>query len=100
MITIGLITVQIVIENILIGYFKGDDDLDIRELQPLRDETNKNRALNDAGWCKLIEYCGSCELQKALPYYKLMKFYKENPSLKIFIEEIERRNIIIDEDGF
>jgi len=30
----------------------------------------------------------------------LMKCYKENPSLKIFIEKVEKRNIIIDEDDF
>jgi hypothetical protein len=29
-----------------------------------------------------------------------MKYYKNNPSLKIFIEEVEKRNIVIDEDDF
>jgi hypothetical protein len=29
-----------------------------------------------------------------------MKLYKDNPSLKIFIEEIEKRNIVIEEDDF
>lgn len=29
----------------------------------------------------------------------LMKFYQENPSLKIFIQEIEKRNIVIEDDG-
>jgi hypothetical protein len=30
----------------------------------------------------------------------LLRFYKENPSFKIFIEEIQNRNIVIQEDDF
>ncbi|HEY9707146.1 MAG TPA: hypothetical protein V6D48_02960, partial [Oculatellaceae cyanobacterium] len=30
----------------------------------------------------------------------LLGLYKENPSLKIFIEEIQKRNILIEEDDF
>ena len=36
--------------------------------------------------------------KKYLKNKVLMKHYKENPSLKIFIEEIKKRNIVIDED--
>jgi hypothetical protein len=68
--TFGLITEgitdQFVIENILIGYFKGDDYIEFRELQPLRDETDENRAKNYGGWNKVIEYCGSSKFKEAL----------------------------------
>ncbi len=70
MISFGLITEgitdQFVIENILIGYFKGDDEIEFRELQPLRDETDENRAKNYGGWCKVIEYCSSSQFKEAL----------------------------------
>ena len=60
--TIGLVTEgisdQIIISNILYGYFN-DDDLLINELQPLRDETDKNKSSNYGGWGNLIEYCKS-----------------------------------------
>jgi len=54
------ITDQIVIENILMGYFdKSEDELEFKELQPLRDETDENKTQNYGGWDKVIEYCGS-----------------------------------------
>lgn len=52
------ITDQEIISNILYGYFDNDDIL-INELQPLRDETDKNKAENIGGWGNLIEYCKS-----------------------------------------
>jgi len=62
MITFGLITEgitdQIVISNILYGFFN-NDDLIINELQPLRDETDKNKSSNIGGWGNLLEYCKS-----------------------------------------
>lgn len=58
----GLITEgptdQIVIENILSGYFN-DPDLEFNQIQPLRDETDKNRVENYGGWTRVLEYCGS-----------------------------------------
>jgi hypothetical protein len=227
MVTFGLITEgitdQIVIENILMGYFdQNEDNIEFKELQPLRDNTDENKAKNYGGWNKVIEYCKSSKFKGALrfhnyiiiqidtdvsdkpdgygvPHYEdgkelspdqliekvramfidsisepiyeqhqkkiifaisvhsiecwllplyytdnkkskkvnclntlnqalqktekftidaknpeyyemvsgkyckhkvLMKYYKDNPSLKIFIDEVEKRNIVIDEDDF
>jgi hypothetical protein len=74
MTTFGLITEgitdQIVIENILMGYFdKNEDDIEFRELQPLRDEIDENRATNYGGWDKVIEYCESDEFKEALRFH-------------------------------
>ncbi|EDN71069.1 hypothetical protein BGP_3840 [Beggiatoa sp. PS] len=73
MTTFGLITEgitdQFVIENILIGYFNQDEDnIEFKELQPLRDEIDENRARNYGGWGKVIEYCASNEFKEALPF--------------------------------
>jgi len=68
MVTFGLITEgitdQIIIENILIGFFNKDIEFNI--LQPLRDETDKYRAKNYGGWCKVVEYCANDEFKEAL----------------------------------
>ncbi len=62
MINFGLVTEGItdqeVISNILFGYYSNPDIL-ITELQPLRDETDKNKSTNFGGWGNLIEYCKS-----------------------------------------
>lgn len=68
MISFGLVTEgitdQAVIANILYGFFN-DTNLDITELQPLRDETDKNRTSNFGGWHSLIEYCKSKQFKLA-----------------------------------
>ena len=62
MISFGLVTEGItdqeIISNILFGYFN-NPDLVIKELQPIRDETDRNKAINFGGWGNLIEYCRS-----------------------------------------
>jgi len=62
MINFGLVTEgvtdQEVISNILFGYYNNPNLL-INELQPLRDETDKNKSVNFGGWGNLIEYCKS-----------------------------------------
>jgi len=62
MISFGLVTEGItdqeIISNVLYGYFNNPNIL-INELQPLRDETDRNRAVNFGGWGNLIEYCKS-----------------------------------------
>lgn len=64
------ITDQIVIENILMGYFdKSEDELEFKELQPLRDETDENKTQNYGGWDKVIEYCGSSKFKGALQFH-------------------------------
>ncbi len=71
MTTFGLITEgktdQIVIENILIGYFK-NWNLDMEPLLPLRDETDKHSVENYSNWLKVFEYCGSSLFKGAFQY--------------------------------
>ena len=61
------ITDQIVIENILTGYFD-NPDIDFRPFLPLRDETDKNRIENYGGWTRVFEYCGSSKFQEAFQF--------------------------------
>ncbi|MEG4328042.1 phage tail protein [Microcoleus sp. herbarium5] len=70
MISFGLITEgltdQIVIENILAGYFNSPD-LDIRQLQPERDKDNENKSTY-GGWTLVFDYCKSTDFQEALQF--------------------------------
>jgi hypothetical protein len=52
------ITDQIVIENILVGYFDNPDII-VNPLQPLRDETDKALMANYGGWTLVFEHCSS-----------------------------------------
>jgi hypothetical protein len=69
--TFGLIaegiTDQIVIENILVGYFN-NPDIDVNFLQPLRDETGSDRAENYGGWSQVIDYCQSRKFRNAFRF--------------------------------
>ena len=60
MISFGLITEgltdQIVIENILAGYFK-NPDLDIRPLQPEKDKDDENKFTGYGSWSQVFAYC-------------------------------------------
>ncbi len=71
MTTFGLITEgktdQIIIENILVGYFK-DPDIMINWLLPLRDETDKHRIENYSNWFKVFEYCKSVQFKKSFQF--------------------------------
>jgi hypothetical protein len=51
------ITDQAVLENILIGLY--GDDVEVNPLQPLRDATDASRAKSDSfgGWEQVFEYC-------------------------------------------
>lgn len=66
LVTEGL-TDQIVIENILVGFFN-DPNLEINPLQPLRDETDRNRAITAGNWYKVLEYCSSEEFRGAFQF--------------------------------
>ena len=61
MISFGLITEgltdQIVIENILAGYFNSPD-IDVKPLQPERDKDNENKS-EAGGWTLVFDYCQS-----------------------------------------
>lgn len=61
------ITDQKVIENILYG-FAADAEIDINPLQPLRDETDLNRAANPGNWHKVLDYCSSDRFKDALQF--------------------------------
>ena len=71
MISFGLITEgltgQVVIENILAGYFKSPD-LDIRPLQPGRDKKDENKFKSYASWSQVFAYCGLKDFQKAFQF--------------------------------
>jgi len=71
MTTFGLITEgktdQIVIENILAGYFD-DPDIMVNWLLPLRDETDRHRVENYSNWYKVFEYCKSPKFKEALQF--------------------------------
>lgn len=71
MATFGLITEgktdQIIIENILAGYFK-DPDIMINWLLPLRDETDKHRIENYSNWFKVFEYCKSVQFKESFQF--------------------------------
>jgi hypothetical protein len=60
------ITDQIIIENILAGYF--NPDVDVNWLQPLRDTTDANRASNYGGWSQVFEYCQSEDFKEAFQF--------------------------------
>jgi hypothetical protein len=66
--TFGLIsegiTDQIVIENILVGYYNSKNII-LDMLQPLRDETDENLAVSDGNWHKVFEYCKSKQFRDA-----------------------------------
>ncbi|MEG5159536.1 phage tail protein [Microcoleus sp. AT3-A2] len=70
MISFGLITEgltdQIVIENILAGYFNSPD-LDIRQLQPERDKDNENKSTY-GGWTLVFDYCKSSDFKQAFQF--------------------------------
>lgn len=50
------ITDQIVIENILCGFYKDLEDDEIQAFQPSRDETNRKQEENSGGWTRLLTY--------------------------------------------
>ncbi len=70
MISFGLITEgltdQIVIENILAGYFKSLD-LDVEPLQPERDKDNQNKS-KYGGWTLVFDYCKSKDFRESFQF--------------------------------
>lgn len=70
MTTFGLITEgltdQIVIENILSGYFK-TNDLMVNPLQPERDKDNDNKS-GHGGWTLVFKYCESEDFKEAFQF--------------------------------
>ncbi|MEG4071594.1 phage tail protein [Microcoleus sp. Pol14C2] len=70
MISFGLITEgltdQIVIENILAGYFKSLD-IDVEPLQPERDKDNENKSKH-GGWTLVFDYCKSKDFRESFQF--------------------------------
>ena len=58
------LTDQIVIENILIGYFK-NPDLDIIPLQPERNKDDENKFTGYGSWSQVFAYCRSRDFQES-----------------------------------
>ncbi len=71
MISFGLITEglteQIVIENILEGYFK-NPALDIRPLQPGRDKDDENKYKGYGSWSQVFAYCRLIDFQESFQF--------------------------------
>lgn len=61
------ITDQIVIENILVGFFD-DPNIDITRLQPAMDETDRNRATTYGNWDQVLKYCSSKIFREAFQF--------------------------------
>jgi len=61
------ITDQVVIENILLGYFD-TDEVDLRPLSPLRDETDQNSLWAIVAGLPLIGYVKSSQFNEAFQY--------------------------------
>jgi len=59
------ITDQIVLENILYGFFK-DKDIPVDPLSPLRDATDRNKAATSSNWLEVFEYCQSKRFKEAV----------------------------------
>ena len=66
------VTDQIVIENILLGYFdeSGLDNDDIGYEQPLLDETDLKRAPEAAGWGMVFKYFELSKFKAAFQFYE------------------------------
>jgi hypothetical protein len=71
MISFGLITEgltdQIVIENILAGYFK-NPDLTINPLQPERDKDDENKFKGYGSWSQVFAYCSLRDFQESFQF--------------------------------
>ncbi len=69
--TFGLIaeglTDQIVLKNILFGYFK-DPDLIVKNLQPIDSTDEDDDARKFGGWYKVLKYCQDGDLLSDLVF--------------------------------
>jgi len=61
------ITDQIIIDDILAGYFNSDD-LNVAYFQPSQDETDINKSGNYGGWNQVFEHCQPKRLAEALEF--------------------------------
>ena len=61
------ITDQVVILNVLYGYFN-TNDVELTYLTPIRDETDQSRIVDGSGWYSVIEYVKSSQFNGAFQY--------------------------------
>ncbi|MCW3054948.1 MAG: hypothetical protein JWN14_4118, partial [Chthonomonadales bacterium] len=61
------ITDQVVILNILYGYFN-TDEVELTYLTPVRDETDQSRIKDGSGWYSVIEYVRSSKFTGAFQF--------------------------------
>jgi hypothetical protein len=61
------ITDQIIIDNILAGFFS-PNDMEVNWLQPLRDATDANRMSSYGGWSQVFDYCRSDAFKQAFQF--------------------------------
>ncbi len=110
------ITDQIVIENILCGFYKDYDDLDreIIPFEPLRDETGKKQEEGSGGWTRLLIYLSESRFQDDVlnSDYAIVQIdtdisdevgfdvFKDTLSTQDFIEKIIERLVSQIEDSF
>lgn len=77
------ITDQEVLSAILYGFY--DEEPDIVEAQPVRDETDEHRQGNFAGWEKVLEYCG-------LPHFEQIFLTNDYAVIQIDTDVAEHPN--------
>jgi hypothetical protein len=69
--TLGLIsegiTDQVVIANLLQGYFD-TGDVELEYLEPLRDATDQSRIVGSSGWYSVVEYISSSKFKEAFQF--------------------------------
>jgi len=111
------ITDQIIIDDILAGYFNSDD-LNVAYFQPSQDETDINKSGNYGGWNQVFEHCQPKRLAEALEFNEYIiiqidtdvsdEYYgvpHQNENGELSVEEIielvtEKFKIIIGEEFY
>ena len=106
MVSIGLITEgitdQIIIEHLLAIYFESEE-LNIRILQPLRDETDIAKQGNTGNWLKVFEYCSSENLLDSLNFIDYVIIQIDTDvceEINFGISRIEQGHILTDAELF
>src|SRR5579862_8705965 len=84
------ITDQVVILNLLYGYFD-TDEVDLTYLTPIRDETDRNRIVDGSGWHSVIEYVKSSRFVGAFQYLDYVLVHIDTDACEERHYEVPRR---------
>jgi hypothetical protein len=84
------ITDQVVILNILYGYFD-TNDVELTYLTPVRDETDQNRIVDGSGWYSVIEYVRSSKFNEAFQYLDFVVIQIDTDVCELPRYEVSRR---------